>query len=823
MSDRFSILYTYERRKDFKQIKFLGFTIYKKYLKNKEKVRKFFVFPFLKLCCLKFVKSDNVRKLKFLGITLYKKAMFNDKKIKQILLLPFNSSLISVENKREKRKFYILGIKILSVKNKKYNLISDEYKKYVDFLFLDNRNRKNRDTFVPITQDCYKYQDGDTKVIAYYLPQFYQMEINNKFHGQGFTEWTNSSQAIPMYLGHEQPHIPYDVGYYDLLNPNTFKRQAELAKMYGIYGFCMHWYWFSGARTMEKPLELLLEHPEIDLKYCFNWATENWTALWDGGNNELMFKQELKDGDDIKLFNDLLPYFRDERYIKIDNKPLFSIYNIRIFEKERAKVLIANLKKYAKEAGFDGLFVTITNSFSFDEDVSEWGADAINEFPPSLLEVDSYTPEGYIYPEFKGNIYDVKRFISNKLYLRRYKSEKYFRSALVSFDNTARKAYGKNCVIFHGFNPSTFKVWLDDIVKESRKIHKPCENIVFVNNWNEWAEGSHLEPCMRYGYAYLQAVKDVVEKYRPLNTDIVYEKADIIGKDGQINFYVNCIESFGDVVACEPIARHLKEKYPASKVYWLVKKQYKDLVAYNPNIDGVIEVGCLSDAIDVCQEKEQEKDNVIVDCHYDGRICSQTWRVHKNKRNAIVNEQTYFDFGCLLSSFCLSAGLPALKDAPIFWEKPNVNMNYNLPQEYIVFHCKSAEKIKDWTDDKWNKLADMLMKQNYNIVEIGMQKTICSKNKHYFDFTSVTDFQQLAQIIKRAKFFVSVDSGFAHIANCYKIPACILIGKYKTFDFPMPYSGYYAENTDNILYADKKLIAEEKLENVFDKIINKKI
>ena len=789
-----------------------------KHIVYKEETKIKYILKIFNFYLLKIEKNRFVKKIKLMGITLYHKSLNDMMKVKKIFLLPFKLYLIKIENDGFRKKVYMLGFRVLSIQKKKKFLDANIYKRYVDFLFEENKNKKNRSTFTPITKDFYQYQNGDTKVIAYYLPQFYQMEINNKFHGQGFTEWTNSSQTIPMYEGHEQPHIPYDVGYYDLLNPNTFKRQAELAKMYGVYGFCMHWYWFSGARTMEKPLELLLNHPEIDLKYCFNWATENWTALWDGGNNELMFKQELKDGDDLKLFNDLLPYFKDPRYIKIDNKPLFSIYNIRIFEKERAKLLIKNLKNYAKEAGFDDLYVMITNSFYFDEDVTDWGADALNEFPPSFVMGKRYIPEGYMYPEFKGYIHDGQSIINEKSYLRSYKSKKYFRSAMVSWDNTARKAYSKNCGVFHGLNPSTFKIWLDDIVKESQEIHEKNENIVFVNSWNEWAEGSHLEPCMRYGYGYLQAVKDVIEKYRPLRTDLIYDQANKIENNGDINFYINCIESFGDIVACEPIARHLKEKYPLSKICWIVKKRYKDLVQYNPNIDEVLEVNCLSEAIKVCNEKRYEKNNIIVDCHYDGRICSQSGEVHQNKNNPIINEQTYFDYGSILSTFCLSAGLPALKYAPIFWEKKDTNKSFKLPEKYIVFHCQSAERIKDWTNDKWNDLAKILMKQGYNIVEIGLQKTIFSKDKHYFDLTSISDFQQLSQVIKEANFFVSVDSGFAHIANCYKIPACILIGKYKSFDYPMPYSGYYAENLKNILYAKQASAQTIGLEDVLHKI-----
>lgn len=692
------------------------------------------------------------------------------------------------------------------------------YKDYVDSLFTKNKNRK--DSFIPITDNPYVRDIQDTKIIAYYLPQYYRIDINDKFHGKGFTEWTNTSQCIPLYTDHEQPHIPYDVGYYDLLNPETLKRQAELAKMYGVYGFCMHWYWFSGVRTMEKPLELLLKHKEIDINFCFNWATENWTALWDGGSNELIFKQELKPDDDKKLFNDLLPYFKDKRYIKIDGKPLFSIYNIRIFEKKRAILLIKNLRKYAKEAGFKDLFITVTNFNSFDEDVSEWGIDALNEFPPAFTYANEYKPNGFLYSDFKGYIHDAREFIDNKKYLRQYKSKKYFRSAMVSWDNTARKAYQENCRIFHGLNPETFKIWLNDIVKESKKIHTPSEDICFVNSWNEWAEGSHLEPCMRYGYGYLQVVKDVLENTRPLNTKIITDKLDHVSKNTVVHFWIHCIESFGDVVASQPIAVWLKQQSPKSKVHWIIKKEYIDLIAQNPNIDEIITVECLSDSIDICKDKAKLLNNIIVDCHYDGRICMKTHRIHSNKNNPQINEKTYFDHGSILETFCLSAGMPALRAAPEFYLKNNIHISEVLPNKYIVLHCKSAETIKDWSDEKWNKLVSDLIIHGYHLVEIGLQKTIKSGSHKYHDLTHVTNFQELATVIKNSALFIGVDSGFAHIANCFEIPACIIMGKYKTFDYPMPYTGFLRENQKKyIIYANKAPASTIKEQDVLNRIL----
>ncbi len=386
----------------------------------------------------------------------------------------------------------------------------DDKKAYVEFI--ESSILRKSEEFIGFDEQGYQKKEGDTKVIAWYLPQFHQMEINNKFHGQGFTEWTNTSRAIPLFTGHYQPHIPYDVGYYDLLNLDTFKRQIYLAKHYGIYGFCMHYYWFSGQRIMEKPLELFLEHKELDMPFCLDWATENWTALWDGGDQEVMLEQNLMEDDDWKFMRDILPYMSDPRYIKIHGKPVLVIYRINIFERRRFRKLLHNFREIARNNGFPDLYIMVTNAFDFKEDSAEWGADALVEFPPHIVQslMEKYRPEGYLNPYFNGRILDASSFIKHHRYMLKHNGQPYFRTALVSWDNAARKSISKG-FIMQGLTPKTFRQWMRDIVMESKQIHTEEENIVFVNAWNEWAEGAHLEPDMKYGYAWLQEVKNVLE------------------------------------------------------------------------------------------------------------------------------------------------------------------------------------------------------------------------------------------------------------------------------------------------------------------------
>lgn len=453
-------------------------------------------------------RDDKIDSEEFHGIPLKKLSEICGLLRGIIIAAPYSSQIIRERIQESLTKEQLKKIRVIDIFAYNTNVEKLKYAEYIEQGIL-----KRDKEFISFDEQEYQRKSKDTKVIAWYLPQFHQMEINNRFHGQGFTEWTNTSRAIPLFVGHYQPHIPYDVGYYDLTNLESLKRQIYLAKHYGIYGFCIHYYWFSGVKLMEKPLELLLKHKELDIPFCLDWATENWTALWDGRNREIMLEQKLNDGDEQHFMEDILPYMMDSRYIKIDGKPVLVIYRINMFEKTRVKRLLHNFRIYAQKSGFPDLYIMLSNSLGLRDDVTEWGADALVEYQPQAVwnMMEKYRPEGYLNPYFRGSIFDSLPVIEEEKYMVEYNNKKFFRSALTSWDNTARKAVS-GAWILQGLNPKTFKKWLKDIVIESKKIHSAEEDIVFVNSWNEWAEGSHLEPDMKYGYGYLQAVKDVLEE-----------------------------------------------------------------------------------------------------------------------------------------------------------------------------------------------------------------------------------------------------------------------------------------------------------------------
>ena len=366
----------------------------------------------------------------------------------------------------------------------------------------------NKALFVPYTDTSFQRKSDTPKLFAYYLTQFHTIPENDNAHGKGFTEWTNVASCAPLFIGHFQPKIPYDVGFYNLLDIDVMRRQVEIAKAYGIYGFCFYWYWFSGQKVLEKPLYNFLSS-DIDFHFHLCWANENWSRLWDGGNNELILEQKYRDDDAEKFFNDILPFISDKRYERIDNKPLLMIYRPELFGIKRCKKFLSDLDGLAKQNGFDGFWFMASNAYDFDRPI-EYGFHGITEFPPHTLwakarklNVDKISQRA----DFC--VVSMTDIIAKKLW---NKNESYpvFRGVFPSWDNSPRKAYS------HGFcfdmSQNEFETWLMDVLDWTSAHNPRNQQYVYINAWNEWAEGAILEPTTRYGYAALESVKKVLEK-----------------------------------------------------------------------------------------------------------------------------------------------------------------------------------------------------------------------------------------------------------------------------------------------------------------------
>jgi len=364
-------------------------------------------------------------------------------------------------------------------------------------------------------KDCYFGKiNTDIKPIAFYLPQFHEIPENNKWWGKGFTEWTNTRKAKPKLWGHYQPRIPHDdIGYYDLTDWKVLKKQSELAKNHGIYGFCFYHYWFAGKRLLEKPVNLLLEHPEIDLPFCLCWANENWTRRWDGHDKYILMEQKHSESDDIAFIDDLRNYLTDTRYIRIDGKPVILIYRPGLLPD--VKKTVERWRKYLRDVGVGEVYLMCTYG-SFGDTIlpSTYGFDAGFEFPPNILE--SHQLNFQYHPESKSNIYKYGQFVSDVLKKRHKdlsKNINLFYSVMLEWDNSARRQEGAS--IFTNYSSLIYRKWLDKTIEITRLKHEGDKRFLFINAWNEWAEGTYLEPDKRYGYLSLNETSRALYNIAP--------------------------------------------------------------------------------------------------------------------------------------------------------------------------------------------------------------------------------------------------------------------------------------------------------------------
>ena len=337
------------------------------------------------------------------------------------------------------------------------------------------------------------------RFIAFYLPQYHPIPENDQWWGQGFTEWTNVVKGKPLFEGHYQPHLPADLGYYDLRVPSVRERQAELAREYGIHGFCYYHYWFNGKRLLERPLNEVLQLGKPDFPFCVCWANEPWTRNWDGKHTEILMPQEHTKDTDERFIFDLLPVLRDERYIRINGRPLLLIYRTELLPDMGRTALV--WREIASKNGID-LYLCRVESFA-REDLGSINFDAACEFPPNISGI---LPGGAEPSETK--LYDYRELMDRML-RRPVAMNTRFHGVTPGWDNTARM--GKRASVFLNSSPELFGQWLTEVAQRTAAKFQGDEQIVFINAWNEWAEGCHLEPDRRYGYAYLEACKAALD------------------------------------------------------------------------------------------------------------------------------------------------------------------------------------------------------------------------------------------------------------------------------------------------------------------------
>lgn len=356
------------------------------------------------------------------------------------------------------------------------------------------------------------------RVIAIHLPQFHPFKENDEWWGKGFTEWTNVTKARPRFPGHYQPHLPADLGFYDLRLPEVREEQARLAREVGIYGFCYYHYWFNGKLLMERPLHEILESGRPDFPFMLCWANENWTRAWNGNMRDVLIEQKYSLEDDREHILYLIKkYFSDKRYIRINNKPVFAVYRSTAFPDIKATIKL--WREVALENGLELYLCRVESFGQGGEKYLEDGFDAAINFEPNGPIIKRYQAEKrgvrlrhrIMDKLFIGNIpfwIDYKKYVTffEKQPLPNYKC---YPCVCPGWDNSSRRK--KHAFMFRNSTPVIFGRWLKHILKMFKPYSKE-ENLIFINAWNEWAEGNHLEPCQKWGNAFLNEIKKILEE-----------------------------------------------------------------------------------------------------------------------------------------------------------------------------------------------------------------------------------------------------------------------------------------------------------------------
>ena len=381
-----------------------------------------------------------------------------------------------------------------------------------------------------------EYQDNidftgkqtDIKMLAFHLPQYHTFPENDKWWGKGFTEWTNVKKGDSRFEGHYQPRVPHsDIGYYDLSNVECLEKQINLAKQHGIYGFCFYYYWFSGKRLMEKPVDILLEHKEIEFPFCLCWANENWTRAWDGQNKDVLIAQKYSDEDDDNFILDMRKYIEDSRYIRINGKPLIVVYNPgQIPDCSKS---FKRWREVAKEVGIGEILIWTcqTANNTADKLGIVNSIDAEVEFPPHNYWHDSLAVRNVDLRGKSAFLYSYSRLVEE--IVQKVKATKKNKTPLhyccmMGWDNAARRKDA--WFTYTGFSLKSFYKWMVTIFEKTREVYPQEERFVFINAWNEWGEGTYLEPDEKYGYANINTVSKALFE-EPLIDDLLIINSQI--------------------------------------------------------------------------------------------------------------------------------------------------------------------------------------------------------------------------------------------------------------------------------------------------------
>ena len=386
------------------------------------------------------------------------------------------------------------------------------------------------------------------KIVAFYLPQFHPIPENDAWWGKGFTEWRNVAAAQPWFVDHHQPRLPRDLGFYDLRVKETMREQIALAQAAGIFGFCFYYYFFNRKRILEAPVEMVLADKSIDFPFCIMWANENWTRRWDGLDSEILLQQDYRAEDDDALVDDLARHFEDTRYIQIGGRPLFILYRPGIIP--AAAATIAGWRERFRRRHNLNPLIMMVQAFG-SSDPREFGLDGAIEFPPHKVAAGLPAINHRIdrlNPAFHGTILDYMDVVAQSLAEKKAEYD-LIRSVMPAWDNAPRR--GALATVYHGSTPQNYQYWLEAMIDFSRRHPVRGESFVFVNAWNEWAEGAVLEPDLHWGGAYLNSTARALVRSRN-SVPSGKPKLLIVGHDAYLH---------GAQLNCLALARYMAQSF----------------------------------------------------------------------------------------------------------------------------------------------------------------------------------------------------------------------------------------------------------------------
>lgn len=368
---------------------------------------------------------------------------------------------------------------------------------------------------------------NSVKVLSYYLPQFYPIPENDEWHGNGFTEWNKMRNTTPLFYGHDQQRAPHaDIGYYNLTTTDVLKQQSQWMKQAGVAGQIFYHYWFTGKLILEKPAQMLLTDPGIDMPFCFCWANENWTRRWDGNEREILLKQDYSAEDAAAFINYLIPFFKDKRYITIEGRPVLFIYRPSSIPDYALYKKIWNTT--CAQNGLPKPYVVAvltrgaTSPIEFDMDAGcervlhDWTDNAVPNIKDDL----------HKYWDLNGSVLDYNAVADHYMAQPPLEGFTYFRSLIPTWDNSPR--YGSEAYVLHNSTPGKFQQWLEHLVQDAEIRLPHGHRFVVVNAWNEWAESAILDPDKKHGYAYLNSIGRTL-------SDIPYEGREYLVQQISLN------------------------------------------------------------------------------------------------------------------------------------------------------------------------------------------------------------------------------------------------------------------------------------------------